>query len=82
MSVYFDGKLLVDKQRLSEKAIEVQIELQDNDIHELTLFAENLGGIPPNTALIVVTAGSKRYELRSSADLKKNAVLLFEYRPD
>lgn len=82
VSVYFDGKLLVDKQRLSEKAIEVQIELQDNDIHELTLFAENLGGIPPNTALIVVTAGSKRYELRSSADLKKNAVLLFEYRPD
>ena len=82
VSVYYDGKLLIDKQRLSEKPIEVTLELKDNDLHELTMFAENLGGIPPNTALIVVTAGSKRYELRSSADLKKNAVLLFQYDPD
>jgi hypothetical protein len=44
------------------------------------MFAENLGSIPPNTALIVVTAGNKRYELRSKASLEENAVLLFEYK--
>jgi hypothetical protein len=46
------------------------------------MFAENLGSIPPNTALIVVTAGTKRYELHSSASLEENAVMLFEYKPE
>ncbi len=83
VSVYYNGKLIVNKQRLSEKPIEIPITLEDNvSAHEIVLFAENLGGIAPNTALVVVTAGKKRYELRSSADLSKNAVLVFEYVPD
>ena len=45
------------------------------------MYAENLGSIPPNTALIVVTAGDKRYELRSKASLEENAVLVIEYKP-
>lgn len=82
VSVYYNGKLIVDKQRLSEKPIEINLTLDDNiDLQQLTLFAENLGSFPPNTALIVVTAGSKRFELRSDADLKKNAVLIFKYEP-
>ena len=46
------------------------------------MVAENLGSIPPNTALIVVYAGNKRYELFSSASLEENAVLVFEYKPN
>ena len=49
--------------------------------HEIILYAENLGSIPPNTALIVVNAGNKRYELHASASLEENAVLVFEYAP-
>ncbi len=83
VTVYFDGKLIVNQQRLSEKPIEITLTLDDNvDVHRLTLFADNLGSIPPNTALIVVTAGKKRFELRSDADMKKNAVLLFKYEPE
>ncbi len=82
ITVYYNGKLIVNKQKLSEKPIDINLTLDENAIsHEITLFAENLGGIPPNTALIVVTAGKKRYELRSSADLTKNAVLIFKYEP-
>jgi hypothetical protein len=82
VSVYYNGKLLVNRQRLTEKAISINLEL---DLmapqHEITLFAHNLGGIPPNTALIVVTAADKRYELHAKADLQENAVLVFEYSP-
>ncbi len=82
VSVFYNGKLLVDKQTLSTKPIKIDLRLDDNTkLHTITLFAENLGTLPPNTALIVVTAGKKRYELRSSADLDKNAVLVFEYEP-
>lgn len=82
VSIFYNGKLLLSHQRLSEQAIELNIELDENTlVHTITMYAENLGSIPPNTALIVVTAGDKRYELRSKASLEENAVLIFEYKP-
>lgn len=82
VSIFYNGKLLLSHQRLSDKPIIINLDL-DEDIteHKLTMYAENLGGIPPNTALIVVTAGDKRYELRSKANLEENAVLIFQYKP-
>ncbi|MBK7434949.1 MAG: hypothetical protein IPI66_14385 [Chitinophagaceae bacterium] len=82
VSIYYNGKLLVNRKKLTDKAIEINLTLDENTrIHEIVLFAHNLGSIPPNTALIVVTAGDKRYELHSSASLTENAVLVFEYVP-
>lgn len=82
VSIFYNGQLLLSHQRLSETAIEFNIELKDGvDRNEIILYAENLGSIPPNTALIVVTAGDKRYELRSKANLQENAVLIIEYKP-
>lgn len=82
VSILFNGKMLLTHQLLSEKGIELNIELDENQTrNEITLFAENLGSIPPNTALVVITAGSKRYELFASANLEENAVLVFEYKP-
>ncbi|HCY90447.1 MAG TPA: hypothetical protein DHV17_09340, partial [Chitinophagaceae bacterium] len=82
VSIYYNGKLLVNKKRLTEDAINLNITLdEDADLHKITMYAENLGSIPPNTALVVVTAGKKRYELFSSANLEENAVLVFEYKP-
>lgn len=70
-------------QRLSDKPINIDIDFdKDTNIHEITLYAENLGSIPPNTALIVVTAGKQRFELRSKASLSENAVLVFERKPN
>lgn len=83
VSVFYNGKLLVSHQKLSDKAIELNIDLDPSiNRHEITMFAENLGSIPPNTSLIVVTAGKKRYELHSKASLVENAVLVFDYKPE
>ena len=82
VSIFYNGKLLLSHQRLSEQAIELNLDLDDElTVHTITMYAENLGGIPPNTAVVVVTAGDKRYELRSKANLQENAVLVFEYKP-
>jgi len=82
VSIFYNGKLLLSHQRLSEKPIVINIELDEKQTrHEIILFAENLGSIPPNTALVVIYAGEKRYELFSSANLKENAVLVFDYKP-
>ena len=81
ISIFFNGKLLMTHQLVSEKPITLNLELDENPgKNEIILFAENLGNISPNTALIVVNAGDKRYELSSNADLEKNAVLVIEYR--
>ncbi|MFN8243334.1 MAG: hypothetical protein U0X40_04695 [Ferruginibacter sp.] len=83
ITVFYNGRMLVSHQKLSVKPIVINLLLDENaSKHELVLFADNLGSIPPNTALIVVNAGTKRYELHSSANLTENAVLVFEYAPD
>lgn len=83
VSIFFNGKLLLSHQLVSEKPITLDLELDEKLAkNEITLFAENLGTIAPNTALVIINAGDKRYELFSNADLQKNAVLVIEYRPD
>lgn len=82
ISVLYNNKLLVSNRGLSEKPITVNLLLDEKaPQHEIVLFANNLGSIPPNTATIIVKAGDMRYELHSSASLTENAVLVLEYKP-
>jgi hypothetical protein len=46
-------------------------------VNRLVLFAENLGKLPPNTALMEVTVHGKTYELFLSTDYKRNASVEF-----
>jgi len=80
VSVYLDKKLVISRQRLTDQPISVKLKLDDNnDYHELVMVAENLGEIPPNTSLMVVRAGDKRYEVRITSNEQKNAVVIFKY---
>lgn len=47
--------------------------------HEIILVAENLGSIPPNTALMRIRAGDKKYELTTRANMHENAKVVIEY---
>ncbi|TDW99994.1 hypothetical protein [Dinghuibacter silviterrae] len=44
----------------------------------LSLYAENLGEIPPNTALMIVYIDDQRYEVRLSSDMTTNARVVFQ----
>jgi hypothetical protein len=80
ISVYLDKKLVLSKQRLSEKAIVLKIKLDDeNNYHELVMVAENLGEIPPNTSLMIVDTGKMQQEVRITSTEQKNAVVIFKY---
>jgi hypothetical protein len=80
VSIYFDRKLLVSHARLTTQPIIVKIHLDESsDTHELVMVAENLGDIPPNTSLMVVRAGEKRFEVRIVSTEQKNAVVVFKY---
>ena len=83
ITVYHNNELIVSKKRLTDKPITFTIAADEGSWqHEFVMVAENLGSIPPNTALMVITAGEKRYELFITSTDKKNAVVVLEYKPD
>ena len=80
ISIYLDKKLLLSKKRLSAAAITINLKMDEsNPDHELVMVAENLGRIPPNTSLMIVTAGDQRYEVRITSTEQKNAMVRFKY---
>jgi hypothetical protein len=80
VSVYFDNKLIIQNARLTTQPLIAKIHLDDTSpTHEVVMVAENLGEIPPNTSLMVVRAGEKRFEVRIVSTEQKNAVIVFKY---
>ncbi len=82
VSLFYNGKLILSSKMLSEKPISLTLDATTGfAINELTMYAENLGEIPPNTALMVVNDGEKRYEVRISSDLKNSGTIHFIHQP-
>lgn len=83
ITVYANNRLVVSKKGLSAEPITISVALDDDDpIQEIVMVAENLGSIPPNTALMIVQAGAQRYAVRLSSNEQKNALVRFKYDPD
>jgi hypothetical protein len=80
ISVFINNKLILYRQMLSEKPITIYFNAFPQTEYELLMYADNLGLIPPNTALMVVTAGSKRFEVFLSSSEQKSAAVKFIYR--
>ena len=81
VSIYHNNVLLVSRARLSQKPITLSIPIDSTrPHHELVMVAENLGSIPPNTSLMVVTAGTRRYEIFISSSEQKNAKVVFNLK--
>jgi hypothetical protein len=78
ITVFFNGKIILLHKMLSDKAITLNLSL-NNNLKEniITMYADNLGTIPPNTALMIVTDGDKRYEVRMSSDTEKSSSVIF-----
>jgi hypothetical protein len=76
ISVFFNKQLLAFNQRLGTRAVHFDIVLDSaKTLNELTMFADNLGSISPNTALMIVTDGKNRHEIRMSSNLERNATI-------
>jgi hypothetical protein len=74
ISVFLNKKPVLIKRGLTSRALNIYIGLDSTqEVHELSMFADNLGKFPPNTALMVISDRQKRYELYLSASLKQNA---------
>jgi hypothetical protein len=79
VSIFLNNALLLHKKRLTLQPLTLSITAFPNTDYEIMMYAENLGRIPPNTSLMVITAGGKKYEARLSSNEQKNAVVKFRY---
>lgn len=77
ISLFFNRKLLVYHKELSDKTpITLRIEIDTlMGVNELSMFAQNLGEYPPNTALMIIYDGEKRYEFKLTSTLKSSATI-------
>jgi hypothetical protein len=77
ISLYYDGDLLLYKNRISDSALFVRLEIANEEDHFLSLYADNLGRIPPNTAFIIIMDGNKRTNLElTSTEIKNGTILI------
>jgi hypothetical protein len=76
VSLFLNNKLILPKTKLDHRAIRLTIQLDPTlEYNELSMFAENLGRIPPNTAALIIYDGKARYETLLTSDLSKSASL-------
>ncbi|MFI5155148.1 MAG: hypothetical protein ACHQEM_03140 [Chitinophagales bacterium] len=83
ITVFVNDKLMLYQKRLTEKPLTLLFNAYPDKEYELVMYADNLGLIPPNTALMVVTAGKKKFEVFLSSSEQKSAAVRFVYKkPD
>jgi hypothetical protein len=81
ISVFHNNVQVVKNGGLGYTPISLKIKMsKDDPRHEFIMVAENMGEIPPNTALMVITAGKKRYEIFLTSTEEKNAKVIIEYK--
>ena len=76
ISLFLNGKMIFEHVRLTDKAYVLKLSV--NDLHEdneLTMVAENLGAIPPNTSYMVAIVGDKRYDAQLASTEQSSAMI-------
>jgi hypothetical protein len=79
VSLFFNNALLLQHLKLTAQPKVLLVPIDKSiPVNRLVLFAENLGRLPPNTALMEVTVHGKTYTLFLSTDFRKNASVEFQ----
>lgn len=77
VSVFYNGVQIIDKKELSTRtpiSFKVRVDSAEEN-NDLIMYAENLGSIPPNAALMIVTDKEHRYEINLTSTFIKNAAV-------
>lgn len=83
VTIYHNNKMVVSHAGLSTKPVTVKIKVNEaQPHHELVMVADNLGSIPPNTSLMVITTKYKRHEVFISSTEQKNAKVLIDLQKE
>jgi hypothetical protein len=76
ISIFMNKVPVLTQQPLSAKSLNMYLAFdKETSVAEISMFAENLGLFPPNTALMIITDGEKKYEVFMSSNLTQNSAV-------
>jgi hypothetical protein len=76
ISLFLNNKLIFEHIKLSDKAYIVKLPVSELvESNELTMVAENLGAIPPNTSYMIAVIGDKRYDAQLASTENSSAMI-------
>ncbi len=80
ITVKVNNRVVLSNQRLGLEPLTTYVVVDENrPFHEVEMIAENLGSIPPNTAVLIITAGLNRHRLSLSSSDTKSAKVRVVY---
>lgn len=81
VSIYHNNQLVRSHMRLSQRPISITISVNESQPHhEMIMVAENLGSIPPNTSVMMITTANGRYQVFITSTEQKNAKVVFDLK--
>ena len=81
ITLIYNDSILATHKMLTDKPLTFRIKIAGgNSPNKLVMYAENLGSIPPNTALMIIYDGDKRYEVSVRSSLSSSGTVSFKLR--
>lgn len=82
VSVYLNRKILAKDIQISKRPALIKFRIDKRiTVHELLLYAENLGLIPPNTSELILIDGETKHRVMIVSDKQKTAAIYLRYKP-
>jgi hypothetical protein len=76
IAVFMNKVPVLTHQLLSAKSLNMYLAFSDTKpTTDISMYAENLGTIPPNTALMIITDGEKKHTVYMSSSLTQNSTI-------
>lgn len=83
VSIYHNNMPLLMHKGLSDKPISFKVKVSnETPHHELVMVADNLGSIPPNTSVMIISSKTRRYEISLSSSEKQNAKVVIDLKKE
>ncbi len=78
VTLIYNNEIIAGHQLLSNKPITFTIKIdRKRSKNELLMYAENLGSIPPNTALLIINDGGRKHSINLSSSKSSNGIISF-----
>jgi hypothetical protein len=82
VSVYLNRDILTKNIKITKRPTIINLKLDTRiELHEVLLYAENLGLVPPNTSELILIDGETKHRIMIVSDKEKTAALYLRYKP-
>jgi hypothetical protein len=81
VSVYLNRDILTKNIKITKRPTIINLKLDTRiELHEVLLYAENLGLVPPNTSELILIDGETKHRIMIVSDKEKTAALYLRYK--